>query len=162
MMQDRVFQLVQPPHGLDRPQARQLLPRETAQGRAEEAQGQLCHCRRCGHIGHQPSFRFPPGRHGQPRSKRMTVRAGIHVFHVSRVYGRTIGHRTTNFNLPPSPRHSTPTPPTRLPRPSRRSNVVPPPGKNNRPHVGMAPPGASSRCSSHESQMLQETEKENG
>ncbi len=35
--------------------------------------------------------------------KQMTVRAGIHVSHVSHVYGRTIGHRTTNCNLPSSP-----------------------------------------------------------
>jgi len=47
----------------------------------------------------------------------MTVRASIHVLHVSRVYGRTIGHRTTNCNLPFSSHHSTPTLPPPLPRP---------------------------------------------
>jgi len=127
------LQLVRAPHGLNRPQARRLPPRETVQGRAEEAQGQLCHCRRCSHIGHQPSFRFPLGRHGQPGSKRMMVCASIHVLHVSHVYGRTIGHRTTNCNLPFSPHHSTPTPPPRLPRSSWGSHVVPPLGEDHCP-----------------------------
>ncbi len=70
----------------------------------------------------------------------MTVRAGIHVLHVCRMYGWTIGHRTTNCNLPFSPHHSTPTPPPRLPRPSQ-THVVPPLGKDNCPDVGMATRG---------------------
>ena len=55
----------------------------------------------------------------------MTARAGIHVLHVSRVYGRTIGHRATNCNSPFIQHHSTPDLPPRLPRRSRKSHVVP-------------------------------------
>jgi len=114
------------------------------------------------HLSRQSSFRFPIGRHGQPGSERMTARAGIHVSQVSRMYGWTIGHKATNCNLPFSQHHSTPTLPPRQPRPSRRSHVVPPLGKDNCPDVGMATPGASLRCSSQEIQVLQETEEENG
>jgi hypothetical protein len=55
----------------------------------------------------------------------MTARAGIHVLHVSRVYGQTIGHRATNCNSPFIQHHSTPDLPPRLPRPSQKSHVVP-------------------------------------
>ena len=93
----------------------------------------------------------------------MTVRAGIHVLHVSRVYGRTIGHRATNCNLPFSQHHSTPTLPPRQPRPSRRSHVVPLLGQDNHSDVGMATPGASSQCSFQQKiQVFHETEEENG
>ncbi len=150
------------PYGIDRPQAHQLPPWEAAQGRPEEAlQGQLCHCCCCSHLGRQPPVCRPHGRHGQSGPKRMMARAGMHLLSVSRMHGRTIGHRARNFNSPFTPHHSHRDPPPRLPHPFRRPHVALHLGQDTPQDVSMPLPGASLRCSSQENQVFQETKEEN-
>jgi hypothetical protein len=113
-------------------------------------------------VNSQPPFCHPHGRYGQPGPEQMMVRASMQVLHVSRVHGQIIGDRARNCHSPFIPHHSDRDLPARLPRPSRRRHVALHLGQDTGQDGNMAPPGASSRCSSQEAdQVFQETEEEN-